>query len=204
MDECFEAQGLLYVSCQKAKWCKSVIQEKWEVHIWCHNTEIYEHAKCPSHSYCFTPQSTMCQGRLRVIQWHWQTKLCNFSKWRKCNSTAPVLALKKICILPKYIFCGWNSINGMATRLCVGQSVVEILGGVRCFSHLQNIWSTSRAHQASYSLSTWFFPGVKQLRLRMNWAIPVLPICAFMAGQGNFIFTFMTVRINSDYFWKLH
>jgi hypothetical protein len=81
---------------------------------------------------------------------------------------------------------------GIVTRLWVGQCGIPFVVGVRDFSLIQNVSSSSGPHVVSYSLSTRAsFPRGEagfdadhtfhvEPKLRMSGAVPLLPICSFM------------------------
>jgi hypothetical protein len=86
---------------------------------------------------------------------------------------------------------------GIVTRLWVGQFSIPFAVGARDFFLIQNIQSSLGLHIVSYSLSTRIsFPRGEagyeadhtfcvEPALRMSGAIPLLPMCAFMACTGT-------------------
>jgi len=95
-----------------------------------------------------------------------------------------------------YYTGSYDNIIVIVTRLWVGQCSIPFAVAARDFSLIQNIQSSSGLHVVSYSLSTGTsFPRGEagyeadhafcvQPTLRMSGAIPLLPICAFMACTG--------------------
>jgi hypothetical protein len=88
----------------------------------------------------------------------------------------------------------WDNVISIATRLWIGQSGVQFPAGVRDSSVLRNIQTGSGTHPASYimgtevpsrGLSGWGMMLTTHFqlapKLRMNGAIPLLPLYAFMA-----------------------
>jgi hypothetical protein len=100
-----------------------------------------------------------------------------------------------------------NRAVGIATRLRAGRSGVPISVGACYFSLLQNVWTGSGAHLATYPMGTGFISRAKRPwvrltsrlahRLTIREAIPLIRLYAIMAFFNTFIYQHAPLLLSS-------